>query len=95
MTSDSPESKNRTLLCQLLVVLALAESMDASRQPEINQFVEAAIPEHVPTNGTTASTNSPPGKDFFEQALALFNIPYEDASIEHIEILNLFVSCCG
>jgi hypothetical protein len=91
MTVNSAESKDRVFLCQLLVVLALAESMDASRQPAINQFADGgATPEAAPAI-TGTSTSSPPGKEFFEQALALFNIPYEDATIEHIEILNMFV----
>ncbi|KAM0549049.1 hypothetical protein ACHAPJ_009624 [Fusarium lateritium] len=90
---DSAESKNRTLMCQLLVVLALAESVDASRELEINQGVDVdTIENGLPTTATTATAAiSPPGKEFFEQALDLFNVPYEDASVEHIEVLNMFV----
>ncbi|KAF4965348.1 hypothetical protein FSARC_6843 [Fusarium sarcochroum] len=93
MTVDSPESKDRTLMCQLLVVLALAESVDASRELEIDQRADDdATMDGLPTITTTATAaTSPPGKEFFEQALALFNVPYEDASVEHIEVLNMFL----
>ncbi|KAL4899308.1 SUR7/PalI family-domain-containing protein [Aspergillus multicolor] len=73
-TIHSSSSKDRTWLCKLLVVLALGES--ANPGPESD-------------NGTTAEPNPPPGTDFFEQALRLHSICYENASISDIEVLNL------
>ncbi len=35
---------------------------------------------------------SAPGTEFFEQALSLLDVRYEDPSIEQVEALNLVVS---
>lgn len=90
MTSESAESKDRTWLCQLLVVLALSESVDASRKAEVNHRNESAL--HIPGHDSSVSPIDPPGKEFFEHALKLLNVPFENASVEHIEILNMIVS---
>lgn len=37
------------------------------------------------------STLLPPGAEFFDQATTLFKLPTEEASIEHMEGLNLMV----
>ncbi|KAL4783706.1 fungal-specific transcription factor domain-containing protein [Aspergillus varians] len=73
MSVTSAEAKDRAWLCKLLVVLALGESVNAG----------------LGLNESTTQPSPPPGTDFFEQALRLLNIPYENASTDHIEALNL------
>ncbi|KAL4935408.1 hypothetical protein BDV06DRAFT_228861 [Aspergillus oleicola] len=73
IVSDCKESKDRNWLCKLLVVLAMGESANAGDPDGV----------HAP------ETRAPPGTDFFEQALNLLTIPYEEASIENIETFNL------
>ncbi|KAL4965442.1 Zn(II)2Cys6 transcription factor [Aspergillus stella-maris] len=41
------------------------------------------------SDGPAPETRAPPGTEFFEQALRLIIIPYEEASLDHIETLNL------
>ncbi|KAH8886037.1 hypothetical protein GQ53DRAFT_809886, partial [Thozetella sp. PMI_491] len=88
MTAHSSESKDRTWLCQLLVVLALAESADASRQPEINQSSNDDTSES-PRHDTARASTHPPGRELFEQALRLLSVPFENASVSHVEVLNM------
>jgi proline utilization trans-activator len=91
MTTDSSESKDRTWLCQLLVVLALAESVDASRQPEINHDPTDS-PLRSAGHGSAQGSIHPPGREYFEQALRLLNVPFENGSVDHVEVLNMIVS---
>ncbi|CAK7216191.1 hypothetical protein SBRCBS47491_002738 [Sporothrix bragantina] len=79
---DSAESKNRTWLCQLLVAFALGSSIrgqDPDSSPPRQNFAHAI--------------QSIPGVEFFEQALGLLKIPYEEASVDHIETLNMVALC--
>lgn len=43
-------------------------------------------------NEDSSSPTALPGTSFFEQALVLLKLPYEEPSIEYIELLNLAVS---
>ncbi|RDW63213.1 fungal specific transcription factor domain-containing protein [Aspergillus mulundensis] len=70
-----PGVKDRTWLCKLLVVLAMGESASPNSTPSKNAAPEA--------------TSSPPGTEFFKQALKLLSIRYESASIEDVEVLNM------
>ncbi|KAL3471078.1 fungal-specific transcription factor domain-containing protein [Aspergillus californicus] len=79
------ELKDRIWLCQLLVVFALGESYNSEPIPEIrlgNATPEMAIDEEQ-------IAHQPPGTEFFEQALTLLKVRYEDPSIDQIEALNL------
>ncbi|CAH0051175.1 unnamed protein product [Clonostachys solani] len=88
MTVDSPESKDRAWLCKLLVVLALAESVDVGRQPEIT--LNLYDPISRPLSQNISSQYVPiPGQEFFEQALMILKISYENTTVDHVEILNL------
>lgn len=90
MTVDSAESKDRIWLCQLLIVLALAESVTAVRQPQISfDFNEHNAQTSQQNGGEIEGTA--PGSEFFEQALRLLNIPFESASVEHVQALNMVV----
>lgn len=90
--ANSTESKDRMWLCQLLVVLALAESVnDAGRRPEITLDLASDGAQSFGLCPTVPVSVSPPGGEFFEQALRLLKIPFENASISHIEALNLIV----
>lgn len=91
MITNSAESKDRTWLCQLLVVLALAESVNPVQQPEIRLDLNDHTSQHF-GDDTTPADVPPPGSEFFEQALRLLNIPFENASVDHIVILNMIVS---
>jgi hypothetical protein len=73
------------------VVLALAESVNSSRQTGTGRSPD----DHrslLSEQDSTSMTLPPAGSDYFEQSLRLLNIPYETASVEHIETLNLIVS---
>lgn len=56
------------------------------------------MPEIHLGDGTTLDVSTQndnqaaPGTEFFEQALSLLNVRYEDPSIEQVEALNLVVS---
>jgi proline utilization trans-activator len=94
-TSGSLESKDRLWLCRLLIVFALGETFVNYRTPIINLRSTTNEPNNQNNNpDQTAETPSPPppGTSFFEQALMLLKLPYEEPSLEHIEILNLAVS---
>ncbi|KAL3478523.1 fungal-specific transcription factor domain-containing protein [Aspergillus californicus] len=81
MMRDSIEAKNRIWLCKLLVVLALGESATAGQDSEHDIESDCSNPR--------SDQASPPGIDLFEQALRLLNIPYENALIDHVEVLNM------
>jgi proline utilization trans-activator len=91
LTANVAESKDRIWLCQLLVVLALGESVNPGRQPEIRLDLNDLSSQTFGEKTESASVPLP-GREFFEQALKLLNIPYENPSIDHIEALNLIVS---
>ncbi|OKL63836.1 hypothetical protein UA08_00772 [Talaromyces atroroseus] len=81
---DSPQVKDRVWLCTLLVVFALGESYNVGRPPEI-RLGQVVVPGE---NGSSVS-GPPPGTVFFEHALALLKVRYEDPTIDQIEALNL------
>jgi proline utilization trans-activator len=85
------ESRDRVWLCRLLVVFALGETYTTTPTPEIylspDRSQEACL-----DHGDTTKTTTTPGTEFFEQALMLLKIPFEEPTIEHIEALNLIVS---
>lgn len=57
--------------------------LGSTSSPAYNRFTESN--EGLPTAAP------PPGTAFFEQALVLLNLPYEEPTIEHVETLNLAV----
>ncbi|KAL4883547.1 fungal-specific transcription factor domain-containing protein [Aspergillus karnatakaensis] len=82
------ELKDRMWLCRLLTVFALGESYNSEATPEIRLTgdKEGSLDN---SNNTQEAVRSPPGTEFFEQALALLKIHHEDPSIEQVEALNL------
>lgn len=94
--ANSVESKDRIWLCQLLIVLALAESVnDAGRRPQSNLDLETGNSEGTHSHPLVTANMLPPGAEFFEQAMKLFHVPHETVSLEHIEALNLIVGTDG
>jgi hypothetical protein len=98
-TSNSPESRDRIWLCQLLVVFALSEALNGetgaieiSTDPGLNGDQQSTGHDVAATSSPSSSVQLPPGMDFFEQALKLLKVPYEEISAEHIEVFNLIVS---
>lgn len=90
MTVESAESKDRVWLCQLLIVLALAESVNAVRQPQISLGFDEQNSKTLEQN-VGEPEGTAPGSEFFEQALRLLNLPFESASVEHVQALNMIV----
>lgn len=86
---SSSEATDRTWLCRLLVVFALGESFNLNQTPEIHFNLEMHSNSRYQPSKTLMP---PPGTEFFEQALALLNIRYEDPTLDQIEALNLIVS---
>ncbi|PVH98163.1 hypothetical protein DM02DRAFT_683049 [Periconia macrospinosa] len=85
LTYTDPQSdagKDRTWLCRLLVVLALGETYNSKVPPWI-QVGRDATPNSINPE------RPPPGVGFFENAISLFKTPFEEATIDHVEVLNL------
>lgn len=82
---------DRLWLCRLLVVFAQGETYNSEPVPEIH-LGDGATPDTSTNNNKQAIMQSAPGTEFFEQALSLLNVRYEDPSIEQVEALNLVVS---
>lgn len=85
--STARELKDRTWLCRLLIVFALGESYNSESAPEVrllgdedDSLVDARERKRVS------------GIEFFEQALNLLQVRYEDPSVDQVEALNLAVS---
>lgn len=74
-------------LCILLVVFALGESYNVGSPLEIRLGRLDDLDK-----GEPATSRNPPGTAFFEQALLLLKIRFEDPTIDQIEALNLIVS---
>lgn len=93
-TSGSPESRDRLWLCRLLIVFALGETFVSYHTPVIHLGPTANQPygQDLQPEQPAATTPPPPGTTFFEQALVLLKLPFEEPSLEHIEILNLAAS---
>ncbi|KAF5008355.1 hypothetical protein FDECE_5398 [Fusarium decemcellulare] len=87
---ESSESRDRLWLCKILVVFALGETFVRHRAPAIHL---GSNPHHDRGLGDEASyaalSPSAPGAKFFEQALALLKLPFEDPTVEYVETLNL------
>lgn len=90
--SGAPESRDRVWLCKLLVVFAIGKAFNGEIG-DIEISTEGYSPPEQQDVGVTvaAPTESQPGKQFFEQALQLLKVPYEEVQVEHIEVLNLVV----
>lgn len=88
--TNSAESKDRIWLCQLQAMFALGESVDSRRHAKLNLYPNDHSPES--NQGTESCSVPPAGTKLFEQAMQLLNIPYENATIHHVETLNLIVS---
>ena len=92
----SPESRDRLWLCKLLIVFALGESFVNFYAPVIHLGSNI---HPTPDGGTNIqdlrqglqAMAAPPGSIFFEQALVLLKLPYEEPCVEQVEILNLAV----
>lgn len=85
---SSAESKDRIWLCRLLVVFALGQSYSSNIAPSISLVTE----EDEYGGPTDQRVTSPSGIEFFEQALLLLKLNYEEPVVEHVEVLNLIVS---
>jgi proline utilization trans-activator len=85
------ESRDRVWLCRLLAVFALGETYITTPTPEIYLSPDLSQ-EACLDHRDMAKTTTTPGTEFFEQALMLLKIPFEEPTIEHIEALNLIVS---
>ncbi|KAH7125232.1 fungal-specific transcription factor domain-containing protein, partial [Dendryphion nanum] len=83
---QSASSRDRTWLCRLLVVLALGETYNSTVAPSI-EFRDDAPSQR--SNRPLVSAQPPPGVAFFEQAMLLFKTPFEEATTDHVEVLNL------
>ncbi|ERT02404.1 hypothetical protein HMPREF1624_00702 [Sporothrix schenckii ATCC 58251] len=72
-----------------------------SAPPETPIQVSAvsSVASHVPgaevsgPSATPSTSANIPGVEYLEQALGLLKIPYEEASVEHIETLNMVALC--
>ncbi|XXG99250.1 hypothetical protein Hte_005587 [Hypoxylon texense] len=86
-TINSAESKDRIWLCQLLVVFALGSCV-RGQEPRISLGLDGQASQDL-EGDTSPASSPPPGMEFFEQALALLKVPYEESSIDHLETVNL------
>ncbi|KAL4935294.1 hypothetical protein BDV06DRAFT_132139 [Aspergillus oleicola] len=80
------EVRDRLWLCRLLAIFALGETYNSEPAPEIRLGSES--PVETARHGQEV-VRPAPGTAFFEQALILLNVRYEDPSIEQVEALNL------
>ena len=100
--SPNSQSWDRSWLCRVSVVLALAETWNRGRAapdepspPLAGQYVK---PTADPLGGglsgvqLTSQPRLPPGSEFFEQGLLLLKLSLEEPVIEDVEALNLVVS---
>ncbi|KAL2867606.1 transcription factor domain-containing protein [Aspergillus lucknowensis] len=84
------ELKDRMWLCRLLTVFALGESYNSEPVPEIRLFGdEDGSRDNQMHDSVDEIMKRPPGTEFFEQALSLLKVRYEDPSIDQVEALNL------
>ncbi|KAJ6441132.1 proline utilization trans-activator [Purpureocillium lavendulum] len=83
----APESKDQLWLCRLLIVCALGETFANCQAPAIH-LGSSPHPDAV-QGARTQSAPPPPGTAFFEQALVLLKMSYEEPTVEYIETLNL------
>ena len=81
---------DRNWLCRLSVVLALGESF-GERAPSLVLDGENISPQEALSSNATARAPTVPGHELFEQALLLFDLPFEEPTVEHVESLNLIV----
>lgn len=88
---QSGQSRSRAWLCSFLVVLALGESFDSKLPPAI-EVMDDSDTLGYSYNKIVTSSSSPPGAQFFDQAMSLWKLRYEEATIEDVEALNLMVS---
>ncbi|KAF4950175.1 hypothetical protein FSARC_13281 [Fusarium sarcochroum] len=94
-TSGSLESRDRLWLCRLLIVFALGETFVNYHTPVIHlgpTTTQSYGQDPQPEQLAARTPPPPPGTTFFEQALVLLKLPFEEPSLEHIEILNLAAS---
>ncbi|KAM5361479.1 hypothetical protein ACJA88_014457 [Fusarium oxysporum] len=88
-TSGSLGSRDRLWRCRLLIVFALGETfVNYHLGPTANQ---PNGQDRHQEQDTVITRPPPPGTAFFEQALVLLKLPFEEPSLEHLEILNLAV----
>ena len=89
----SSESKDRFWLCQLLIVFALGETFVNWYAPVIHLgSTSSAEVGGIEETDRRSNVATAPGATFFEQALVLLKLPYEEPCVEHVETLNLAVS---
>jgi proline utilization trans-activator len=90
-------ARDRIWLCRLLTTLAIGQSyvsdspLVISFDGSYNHTGDTDVRSGV-TDAEIKKSTTPPGTEYFEQALALLHIPYEEPRIEHVEVLNLIVS---
>ncbi|KAL1859188.1 hypothetical protein Plec18170_002303 [Paecilomyces lecythidis] len=80
------ELKDRTWLCRLLIVFALGESYNSESTPEVRLLGDEDETRDALVDDKEGAVS---GIEFFEQALTLLQVRYEDPSIDQIEALNL------
>ncbi|KAL1860573.1 hypothetical protein VTK73DRAFT_7272 [Phialemonium thermophilum] len=90
------QANDRTWMCMISVVLALAESWNHSRSPgssaSPNQRDEQA---NTPPAHNLLSAREPlPGSELFEQALVLLKMSLEEPVVEYVQALNLIAFYC-
>ncbi|KAJ5101590.1 hypothetical protein NUU61_003812 [Penicillium alfredii] len=80
------ELKDRTWLCRLLIVFALGESYNSESAPEVRLLGDEDDARDALVDAKEGVVS---GIEFFEQALTLLQVRFEDPSIDQIEALNL------
>lgn len=94
MSLESPLARDRICLCRMLIVFALGETFVQYPAASINLATTASVSDEEEEE--EAGNEEPPlppapGADFFDQALLLLKLPYEEPTVDQVEILNLAV----
>ncbi|KAJ5378609.1 hypothetical protein N7509_011728 [Penicillium cosmopolitanum] len=94
-TYDSSQSQavDRIWLCCFSVVLALGESYNDGVAPSFFIGDKSGLTADNPYDGDSRQI-TPPGIEFFKQALLLLRPSYEEPTIEQVEALNLITFYC-
>ncbi|KAF6817754.1 hypothetical protein CSOJ01_02191, partial [Colletotrichum sojae] len=87
---ELPQSRDRLYLCRMLIVFALGETYVNYHAPTINLAATVGgVDDDILGMKDQPQQVEPPGGRFFDQALVLMKLPYEEPNVDHIEILNL------
>ncbi|CAI7611447.1 unnamed protein product [Penicillium manginii] len=91
--SSQPQAVDRIWLCCFSVVLALGESYNDGVAPSFFVGDRTGLPADDPCDENSRQI-TPPGIEFFKQALLLLRPSYEEPTIEQVEALNLITFYC-